>query len=91
MHDRINPTLTLAQLYENQNQLLDALVIYQKLQMRLPSDELQQKIDEIKSKVFEAKNLSFNPIIDQIFTLKDKKNFNILPHSSFRNFSYLST
>ncbi|HPR17854.1 MAG TPA: hypothetical protein PLD62_06380, partial [Candidatus Cloacimonadota bacterium] len=86
MHDRINPTLTLAQLYENQNQLLDALVIYQKLQMRLPSDELQQKIDEIKSKVFEAKNLSFNPIIDQIFTLKDKKNFNILPHSSFRNF-----
>lgn len=85
MSDQLNPTKTLAELYENQNQLLDALMVYQKLQSRQPSTELENKITEIKIKIFDAENFNYNPVIDQIFTKEEKMKFNILPHSYYKN------
>ncbi|MCK4695258.1 MAG: hypothetical protein KAT74_05835, partial [Candidatus Cloacimonetes bacterium] len=60
MTDKATPTLTLAQLYENQNQFLDALVIYQKLMKTKPSDELQNKINELKEKIFADNTLEYS-------------------------------
>ena len=86
MADKASPTLTLAKLYENQNQFLDALVIYQKLMKTKPSDELQNKINELKEKIFADNTLEYSHTIDKIFTTEDKKKFKILPHEQYKNF-----
>jgi len=87
MADKAKPTLTLAQLYEKQNQPLDALVIYQQLLNKEYSDELDEKIKDLKNKIFNDSSLEYNSIIDKIFTTEDKKNFKILPHDEYEAFA----
>ncbi len=86
MADKAKPTLTLAQLYEKQNQPLDALVIYQQLLNKEYSDELDEKIKDLKNKIFTDSSLEYNSVIDKIFTTEDKKNFKILPHDEYEAF-----
>ncbi len=87
MADKAKPTLTLAQLYEKQNQPLDALVIYQQLLNKEYSDELDEKIKDLKNKIFNDSSLEYNSVIDKIFTTEDKKNFKILPHDEYEAFT----
>ena len=86
MSDKAKPTLTLAQLYEKQNQTLDALVIYQQLLNKEYSDELDEKVKDLKNKIFNDSALEYNSVIDKIFTTEDKKNFKILPHDEYEAF-----
>ncbi|MBC8415108.1 MAG: hypothetical protein ISS80_07560 [Candidatus Cloacimonetes bacterium] len=86
MSDKAKPTLTLAQLYEKQDQLLDALVIYQQLINKEYSEELDDKIKDLKNKIFNDGALEYSPAIDKIFTTEDKKNFKILPHDEYKAF-----
>ncbi len=86
MTDKAKPTLTLAQLYEKQDQLLDALVIYQQLINKEYSEELDDKIKDLKNKIFNDGALEYSPAIDKIFTTEDKKNFKILPHDEYEAF-----
>jgi hypothetical protein len=86
MADKAKPTLTLAQLYEKQNQPLDALVIYQQLLNKEYSDELDEKVKDLKNRIFNDGALEYNSVIDKIFTTEDKKNFKILPHDEYEAF-----
>jgi len=45
------PTITLAELYESQNHLMDALLIYKYLKKENPSEEIKEKIDKLENKV----------------------------------------
>ncbi len=84
MSDKATPTITLAELYENQNQYIDALVIYKNLYKKNPTEELQNKIDELKDKIFKENTLEYSAIIDKIFTEEEKRLFHILPHEQYK-------
>jgi len=86
MDDKATPTITLAELYENQNQHIDALVIYKNLFKENPTDELKSKIDELKFKIFQNNTMEYSPIIDKIFSEEEKRNFHILPHEQFKTY-----
>ena len=86
MADQINLTITLAELYEDQNQLLDALLIYQKIKSRNPSEKLDQKIEILQKKIFAKNPENYNPIIDKIFSPEDKTRFKILSHTQYQAF-----
>ncbi len=84
MSDKATPTITLAELYENQNQYIDALVIYKNLYKKNPTEELKNKIDELKDKIFKENTLEYSTIIDKIFTEEEKILFHILPHEQYK-------
>jgi len=77
MTDKAAPTITLAELYENQDQSIDALVIYKNLNKENPSEDLQNKIDDLKDKIFKENTLEYSTIIDKIFTEEEKRLFHI--------------
>jgi hypothetical protein len=87
MTDKAKPTITLAELYENQNQYIDALVIYKNLYKENPTEKSQNKIDGLKDKIFNDKTLKYSTIIDKIFTEEEKKTFHILPHEQFKAYT----
>ena len=87
MTDKATPTITLAELYENQNQYIDALVIYKKLYKDNASEELQNKIDELKDTIFKENTLEYSTIIDKIFTEEEKRIFHILPHEQYKAYT----
>ncbi|MBN2461923.1 MAG: hypothetical protein JXB60_09990 [Candidatus Cloacimonetes bacterium] len=85
MNENIKPTLTLAQLYESQNQLVEALVIYQKLRTTNSSLEIEKKIDELTENIFSNLKGNYTQLINSIFTTAEKKYFKILPHEDYIN------
>jgi hypothetical protein len=84
MTDKATPTITLAELYENQDQYIDALVIYKNLNKENPTEELQNKINELKDIIFKENTLEYSTIIDKIFTEEEKRIFHILPHEQYK-------
>ncbi|MCD4797265.1 MAG: hypothetical protein K8R49_08895, partial [Candidatus Cloacimonetes bacterium] len=87
MNDKIVPTITLAELYESQEQLLDALVIYQDLMKKEHSDKIQKKVDELKEKVFNDSSFEYSHLIDKIFNIEEKKRLKVLPHEQYETFN----
>ena len=87
MTDKAIPTITLAELYENQNQHIDALVIYKNLCKDNPTEELHSKIDELKDKIFNENTQEYSTIIDKIFTTEEKRIFHILPHEQYKAYT----
>ena len=87
MTDKAIPTITLAELYENQNQYIDALVIYKNLSKKNPTEELRKKIDELKDKIFNENTLEYSEIINKIFTAEEKRIFHILPHEQYKAYT----
>ena len=87
MTDKATPTITLAELYENQNQHIDALVIYKNLYKENPTEELKIKVDELKDKIFNDKTLEYSEIINKIFTPEEKIIFQILPHEQYKTYT----
>lgn len=86
MKDKATPTITLAELYESQNQYIDALVIYKNLYKENPKEKLQNKIDELKDKIFKENTLEYSTLIDKIFTEEEKRIFHILPHEQYKTY-----
>ncbi|MDP8268408.1 MAG: hypothetical protein P9L97_06750 [Candidatus Tenebribacter davisii] len=84
MADKATPTITLAELYENQNQYIDALVIYKNLYRENPSEGLQNKIEELQNKIFKENTLEYSTIVDNLFTDEEKRIFHILPHDQYK-------
>lgn len=84
MADKAVPTITLAELYEGQNQYVDALVIYKNLYKENPNEELQNKIDELKEIIFKENTLEYASITDKLFTDEEKRLFQILPHEQYK-------
>lgn len=86
MSDKVTPTITLAKLYENQNQNIDALVIYKNLYNENPTDELKTKIDELKDIIFKENTLEYSAITDKLFSEEEKRLFHILPHEQYQTY-----
>lgn len=91
MTDKAKPTITLAELYENQNQYIDALVIYKNLYKENPAEKLQSKVDELKDKIFNGNTLEYSEIINEIFTAEEKRFFHILPHEQYQAYAESQT
>ncbi|HCX72625.1 MAG TPA: hypothetical protein DHM37_02820 [Candidatus Cloacimonas sp.] len=82
-------TITLAELYEKQNQFMDALVIYLKLYQQTPSEKLKQRIINLKEKVFTENEDEYTSTIKMIFSKEDRKKFQILPHNQYMEYRAL--
>ncbi len=82
--NELGPTLTLAKLYESQNQIIDALVTYKKLHFTKPEDETQQKIKQLQELLVNSSELS-EPV-KSIFTEKEVGNFMILSESKYSEY-----
>lgn len=77
-------TLTLAKLYESQNQILDAFLVYEKLYRKSPDEDLNEKIIDLRKKIFSGNNDSYDHLINNLFSDEEKAEFKILPHSQFQ-------
>ena len=77
---KLGPTLTLAQLYESQQQYLDALAIYRRLHQERGSQEAADKVAELDERILSEKTLSYDKIITQIFSREELRQFKVLPH-----------
>ena len=80
------PTITLAELYESQNHLMDALLIYKYLKKENPSEEIAGKIDKLENKIFSEIESQYLSVIQKVFTPEERKFFQILPHTQFLEF-----
>ncbi len=85
MEKKIEPTITLANLYEVQKQYIDALQIYKKIANQKPSNELENKIDKLNQKVFSEKN-KYHKLINNLFSTEDKMKFGILTSKQYQDF-----
>ena len=81
------PTLTLAKLYEEQNQFYDALAAYELISQHDSSPAIRQKIESLQSRVLGDHNLKYDPRIEQLFSPEELAYLKILTHSGFENLS----
>ncbi|MDY6915130.1 MAG: hypothetical protein SVM86_02270 [Candidatus Cloacimonadota bacterium] len=82
-------TITLAELYEKQDQFMDALVIYLKLFKESPSEKLKQRIINLKKKIFEENEDEYSSTIKIIFSKEERMKFQILPHKQYLEYRKL--
>ena len=80
----LGPTLTMARLYESQQQFLDALAIYRKLHEARGDAEAAEKIAELEQKILSERSLSYDAIISQAFSREELKRFRVLPAEKYR-------
>lgn len=83
MENNITPTITLAKLYESQNQFIDAIQIYTKLLELNPSDEIKTKVETLTNKIYTLIVKNYNRQINTIFSKFELKYFKILPNKEF--------
>lgn len=83
---KIPPTITLAQLYEAQQQYFDAFIIYKKLNEQNPSEEMLDRMNRSKNRIFMDTNVIYNELISKIFNDEDKELFKILPDTNYQNY-----
>jgi hypothetical protein len=83
---KIPPTITLAQLYEAQQQFFDAFLIYKKIYEQNPSEEIQERMTRSQNRIFMDSNIVYNNVINKIFTQEDKELFRILPEDNYNDY-----
>ncbi len=81
-----NPTFTLAKLYENQDQLLEAIQIYLQLIDKNDQPELRERLEALKDKYYQNKKNDFADLTKEIFSRQDRKKFNIISHKEYQNY-----
>ncbi|PID28037.1 MAG: hypothetical protein CSB55_06770 [Candidatus Cloacimonadota bacterium] len=81
---KIGPTLTLAHLYEAQNQYVDALVICEKLYAQNPDEEVSEKIKYLRSLIAKEHKEKYNDKLLKIFTEKEMRELLILPEKTYK-------
>ena len=86
MNGNFKPTVTLADLYESQNQFLDAYVIYKYIYSMQPETHIKEKLDSIEKKIFEEYNKEYNPTIKKIFSKDEIEKFKIFPAQHFSQY-----
>jgi hypothetical protein len=84
--ESIAPTLTLAQLYDSQNQLFNALNIYNKLLGVGDDTEINQRINGIYEKLVDKEFDNYQSFLKQIFSKKDLIKFRILTNSQYSDY-----
>ena len=82
----IAPTLTMAQLYEAQEQYFNALKIYKELQDQDYSEEIEDKITSLNEKINKQNKKKLDETIIQIFSEAEIEKFNILASDLYQQF-----
>lgn len=80
------PTLTLAKLFEQQEQYVEALALYQLLFKKLQDNKLREKITEISQIIFSNNETEYHKFLVDLFTAEERKNLQILPHSQYQDY-----
>ncbi len=83
------PTITLARLFESQEQYVEALALYHILYNKFHDDSLLEKINEMKDEVFSNNEADYHKLLSSIFSQEDRERLGILPHEQAQD--YLST
>ncbi len=79
------PTLTLAKLFEEQNQFFDALAAYELISQNDPSPAVRERIEALHLRILSDPNSSYDPRIEKLFTPEELAYFKILNHQGFNN------
>jgi len=81
------PTLTLAKLFEEQNQFYDALAAYELIGQTDTSPAIRQKVESLQMHILSDPNLKYDPRIEKLFSPEELAYLKILNHSAFENLS----
>jgi hypothetical protein len=81
------PTLTLAKLFEEQNQFYDALAAYELIGQSDSSPAIRQKVEALQMRILSDPNLKYDPRIEKLFSPEELAYLKILNHSAFENLS----
>ena len=79
------PTLTLARLFEEQNQFYDALAAYELISQNDPSPELRERIEDLHLRILNDPNKNYDPRLEQLFSPEELAYLKILDHQGFSN------
>ena len=85
------PTLTLAKLFEEQNQFYDALAAYEIISQTDSSPAIRQKIEALQNRILSDPNLKYDARIEKLFSPEELAYFKILSHSAFENLSRIQS
>ncbi|HOE92067.1 MAG TPA: hypothetical protein PLV22_08835 [Candidatus Cloacimonadota bacterium] len=85
-NNKIAPTITLAQLYEAQQQYFDAYLTYKKIYDNNNDELIFEKMNTSKRKIFEEPTLKYHYLVQGIFSANDLSQFKILPQELYENY-----
>jgi hypothetical protein len=85
------PTLTLARLFEEQNQFYDALAIYEIISQTDQSPQIREKIEALQARILDDPNMRYDPRIEKLFSSEELAYLKILNHSAFENLSRMQS
>ncbi len=81
------PTVTLAKLFEEQNQFFDALATYELIAQTDASPAIRQKIEDLHARILNDPSNRYDPRIEKLFTPEELAYLKILSHQGFDNMS----
>jgi len=84
--NNIAPTLTLAKLYESQNQYFNALQIYEQLESLGEPGMMQDDIQRVNEMIFTDSESIYHEITKKLFSLEDLRKFRIIPSEMFESY-----
>jgi hypothetical protein len=79
------PTLTLAKLFEEQNQFYDALAAYELIGQNDSSPAIREKIDALHLRILSDPNGRYDARIEKLFSPEELAYLKILNHQGFNN------
>lgn len=82
-----NPTVTLAKLFEEQNQFFDALATYELIAQNESSPAIREKIEALHARILNDPANRYDPRIEKLFTPEELAYLKILSHQGFDNMS----
>lgn len=79
------PTITLAKLFEEQNQFFDALAAYELISQTDASPAIREHIEALHIRILNDPNNRYDPRIEKLFTPEELAYLKILNHQGFEN------
>ncbi|MBW6513723.1 MAG: hypothetical protein K0B87_03080 [Candidatus Syntrophosphaera sp.] len=79
------PTITLAKLFEEQNQFFDALAAYELISQTDASPAIRERIEALHIRILNDPNNRYDPRIEKLFTPEELAYLKILNHQGFQN------
>jgi hypothetical protein len=79
------PTLTLAKLFEEQNQFFDALAAYELISQTEDSPAVRERIEALQLRILTDPNNRYDSRIEKLFTPEELAYLKILNHQGFDN------
>jgi len=80
------PTLTLAKLFEQQEQYVEALALYQLLFRKFQDNKILEKIAEISQTIFSDNTEEYHKFLVDLFTVEEREKLQILPHNQYQDY-----